>query len=133
MAEKKGGVIRFFAVVVITGVAIGVILGWPRNGDSNTKSSSTISRENKIRSELSYLMTEVDEIEWIEVDSNVVYVGFEPLPSDWEMIIKGAALRANRAIGSGAHVWAVKAANKGWRPGDSSYYGEVTARYGKIE
>lgn len=85
-----------------------------------------------LNKELSYL-SEVPEIVWYEIERNNVYIGFSPLPEDWEMIIKGAALTGNHAINFGCHVWAVDANKKGWRPGDSPFYGEVTARYGKLE
>ena len=85
-----------------------------------------------LNKELSYL-SEVPEIVWYEVERNNVYIGFSPLPEDWEMIIKGAALRGNQAINFGCHVWAVDANKKGWRPGDSPFYGEITARHGKLE
>ena len=49
------------------------------------------------------------------------------------MVIKGAAIAGNKAINFGVHVWAIKASEKGWRPGDGHFYKEVTARYGKIE
>lgn len=86
-------------------------------------------------SALSYLMQEVKEIKWIDIDSNNAYIGFNPVPRDWNMIIRGAALVANKATDFGFHVWAIDASkyNKGWKPGDGSYLGEVTARKGKIE
>jgi hypothetical protein len=90
------------------------------------------SREIILRQELSYL-NDIEEVAWYEVDDNDVIVGFEPLPEDWELVIRGAALRGNRAIDFGCHVWAVKAKDRGWRPGTGPYYGEVTARQGKIE
>jgi len=97
-----------------------------------SKSSSSNQQEQIIRNELQYL-NDVQEVSWFEVDDNNVYIGFSTKSYDLTLILRGAALRANAAIDFGVHVWAVKAANKGWRPGDGPYYGEVTARYGKIE
>jgi len=97
-----------------------------------SKSSSSNQREQKIKSELQYLYS-VEEIAWFEVENNNVYIGFKNKPDDLALILRGAALRANAAINFGVHVWAVKATNKSWRPGDGPYYGEVTARHGKIE
>jgi len=102
-----------------------------RNRQSEPASTS-VTRSQVLHKELSYL-TDISEVAWIEIERNDVYVGFNTLPNDWEMIIKGAAVRGNHAINFGCHVWAVSADKKGWRPGDSSCYGEFTARYGRIE
>jgi len=103
---------------------------------SSKKSSSTSSngnsKESKIKKELTYL-NDITEIAWYEVDDNDVFIGFSPIPNDWKTILKGAALRANKKINFGVHVWALNSNQKGWRPGDGRYIGEVTARYGKIE
>jgi hypothetical protein len=90
-------------------------------------------RWRRWRSALEYLEKEVEEIQWVEIVRNTAYVGFDPLPNDWEIVIKAAAITANRASDFGFHVWAVRASDRGWRPGDGPYYGTVTARYGKIE
>ena len=103
------------------------------NGGGRVKPSSVpVTQSQVLREELSYL-SDIPEVAWIEVEKNSVYVGFSLLPNDWEMIIKGAALRGNKATNFGCHVWAVDADKKGWRPGDSPFYGEFTARYGKLE
>ena len=94
--------------------------------------STSVTRSEVLRKELSYL-SDIPEVAWIEIEENSVYVGFNSLPKDWEMIIKGAALRGNNATNFGCHVWAVDANKKGWRPGDSPFYGEFTARHGKLE
>lgn len=104
-----------------------------RYGSRRTKPSSTsVTQSQVLREELSYL-SDIPEVAWIEIERNNVYVGFYSLPDDWEMIIKGAALRGNKAINFGCHVWTVDANKKGWRPGDSPFYGEFSARYGKLE
>ncbi len=86
----------------------------------------------KIMHRLEYL-NDVEEIVWVEIESNTVYIGFEPIPNDWKMIIDFAALYGNNVTGFGTHVWAVYGKRKGWRPGDSSFIGSTTARHGKIE
>jgi len=104
-------------------------------GDSQHTSSKRSSNDNiKLKSALNYL-NEINEVKWIDIDGNDVYIGFEPLPSDYKIICKSAALNGNRAINFGVHVWAIDASkyHKGWRPGDSPFYYTITARYGKIE
>ncbi len=83
---------------------------------------------------MSYL-SEIPEVEWHEIQRNNVYIGFKQLPSDWRIIINGAALRGNEAMNFGCHIWAIDANkfNEGWRPGDGPFYGEMTARYGKLQ
>jgi len=104
----------------------------PGDINGNVKQES-INTETLLKDAMSYL-SGISEIEWYEIYKNNVYIGFKTLPSDWRIIINGAALRGNETIDSGVHVWAINANkfSKGWRPGDGSYYGEVTARYGKI-
>lgn len=100
---------------------------------------STIVQQSKpnpiAENALVYLMKEVQEIKWLDIDGNNAYIGFTPIPKDWSMIIRGAAVAANKATNFGFHVWAIDAIkyNKGWRPGSGTYLGTVTARNGKIE
>ena len=102
---------------------------------SERSASSTAGqgREQTLRKCLSYLQNSVPEVAWVEVENNNIYIGFSRLPSDWQTVTKGAALNGNKAIGFGCHAWAVDAKYRGWRPGDGSYYGEFTARHGRIE
>ena len=105
--------------------------GTRKTEPKKTKSYGS-SREDKIKNELLYL-NDVQEVAWYEVDDNDVYIGFSPVPNDWNLIIRGAALRANKAIDFGVHVWALKGSQRGWRPGKGTYLGEVTARYGRVK
>lgn len=103
---------------------------------------SSIGREEMIRNELRYLTQDipgvvsgrVNEIAWIDVSSNNVYIGFSSRPNDMSLIIRGAALRCNRAINFSCHVWAIPAtSSRPWRGGDGPFYEEVTARNGAIQ
>lgn len=90
--------------------------------------------EQKILDAVAYL-DEIEEVAWHDVHGNDIYIGFYTQPADLQTICKGAALNANRAIGRGAHVWAVVGVKKGWHPSynrkPSAYH--CTARYGRIE
>jgi len=98
---------------------------------STTAHKSSSSRQSKVKSALSYL-NDIDEVAWVEIDDNNVYVGFDPSPSDMDAIIRAAAMTGNRAADFGVHVWAVKANQRNWRPGQESYLAEPSARHGKI-
>ena len=102
-----------------------------KSGSTKGKSSK-FSKTSVLKVELNYF-NDIKEITWWEVDDNHVYINFEPLPSDWNMIIRASALKGNKTTDFGVHVWAMTGKRKGWRPGDSGYTGSVTARYGKIE
>ncbi len=117
---------RVVVVLIIVTILIVII-----NVTGNNSGTGKIQRYGRLRQELAYL-SEIKEVQWYECEDNNVYVGFEPIPNDWQMIVKGAALRGNEAIDFGCHVWAVPANKYGWRPGDSSFLGEVTARHGRI-
>jgi hypothetical protein len=121
----------FLGDIVFTSLFVSIIIISAFSA-SCTKSSTSHSREQIITNELQYL-NNVEEIAWFEVEDNNVYIGFNTRPNDLTLILRGAALRANKAINFGVHVWGVKASQKDWRPGQGTYYEEVTARYGKIE
>ena len=133
---KKKGIGCFAVFLIAVGIfgAILIIGSLSSDGSksSTSRTSTSISREQKLRNELQYL-NDIKEISWFEVDDNDVYIGFRTRPNDLSLILRGAALRANKAINFGVHVWGVKSSQKGWRPGQGPYYEEVTARYGKIE
>ena len=89
--------------------------------------------QTALEERLTYL-NDIPEISWVEFDGNDVYIGFNKRPSDLGSIVRGAAAFGNKAYGFGVHVWAVPAAEKGWRPGKgSNSYCSATGRYGKVE
>ena len=102
------------------------------NNTQTINKPSHSSKEQKLKSLMVYL-DDISEVKWWEVDENTIYINFNPTPNDWKAIIRGAALGGNEKIGFGVHVWALNNKNRGWRPGDSGYLGNVTARYGKIK
>ncbi len=139
MSEKKRrnptvwvGALLILLIIVYIGTRD---TGKQRTRIPSTKSATTQkssgSRQSQVTNALSYL-NNIDEVAWIEVDDNNVYVGFEPIPSDMDAIIRAAALNGNRAADFGVHVWAVKATQRNWRPGQGSYLAEHSARHGKI-
>lgn len=139
----------YCALLIIAVVGLTMVSGawWLFSGSSGSSTPSafepaTTGREATIRQELRYLTQEVPglasgvvkEIAWIDVSSNNVYIGFSSVPADMSFIIRGAAIRCNRAINVGCHVWALPANSKRpWRGGDGPYFEEVTARNGRVE
>ena len=89
-------------------------------------------RAKVLRAELIYL-NDIPEIQWWEVVQNNIYISFSSAPNDYENIIRVAAMKGNKKIDFGVHVWALENQPAGWRPGHSPYLGEVTARYGEFE
>ena len=89
-------------------------------------------RAKVLRIELIYL-NDIPEIQWWEVVQNTVYISFSPVPNDYKKIIRMAAMKCNKKIDFGVHVWALDNQPSGWRPGDGPYLGNVTARYGVFE
>ncbi len=96
--------------------------------------SKTNTGKESLSGSISYLKS-IKEVEWVSVDGNDVYIGFNQFPNDFKTICKGAALRGNEEIDFGVHVWAIDANrySNSWRPGSGSYQYEVTARHGRIE
>lgn len=85
-----------------------------------------------LRAELAYL-NDIDEVAWVEIDGNNVYIGWDDPPGDLGAINRAAAMAGNRAIDFGVHVWSVKGGAPGWRPGGGPYLCETTARHGRLE
>ena len=67
------------------------------------------SRERTLKNRLAYL-ADIPEIEWFEIESNYVYLGFNKRPDDLYAVVPAAALHGNKAIDFGVHVWAVGSA-----------------------
>jgi hypothetical protein len=84
--------------------------------------------ENSVAETSLYYLEGLEEIKWVEVDGNAAYIGFDPLPTDWQMVIRGAAFKVSAETDFGFHAWAVRASEPGWRLGDGPYYGMVTVR-----
>ncbi len=97
----------------------------------STYSKSTTSTKS-LMTAMNYL-NDISEISWWEVDDNDVYINFEPLPSDWNMIVRAVALKGNKTTNFGVHVWVMSGKQKGWKPRDGGHLKQITARYGKIE
>ena len=117
-------------LVAVVAVCVAAIV-WT-TGCTEYSSSRTSDKEGKLESTVAYLK-DIDEVSWVEVEGNDVYIGFKSRPSDLTAIVGAAALHGNRATGFGVHVWAVDAKHTGWRPGSGPYFLELTARHGKIE
>jgi hypothetical protein len=129
--NKRNGSVQGCLIII---VAMVVFLLWLFSGDDASNTQKT-TQETTIRNSLDYLnATNTPEIAWIEINNNNVYIGFSKRTPDVSMIIRGAALRCNKAINFGCHVWAVPAdAKRPWKPGSGPYYDEATARGGKIQ
>ena len=118
-----------------------LIMAWLWHGcnevEDDIKGTLGIARnesamERKLQEAMSYL-NELYEVDWYEVDGNNVYIGFEPLPDDWQIVINGAALHGNKTTNFECHVWAINANQKGWRPGDGLFHGKATAYSGRLK
>lgn len=132
---SAGGVLGCLVLGLLLMGWCGSMLGDDPAGPAATNGSASRSREAVIRAELRYLDAQLTpEIAWMDIDDNNVYIGFSKRLDDMSMVIRGAALRCNKAINFGCHVWAVPADGaRPWRPGSGPYYEEVTARHGMIE
>ena len=67
--------------------------------------------------ELAYL-TEMPEVAFYDVDGNTVFIHFHARTAGADLIVRDAALRADRRLGSGAHAWGIVGGSPAWRPGD---------------
>lgn len=90
------------------------------------------NRQARLSQAMAYLK-QIPEVAWCDIEDNNVYIGFYPLPADWRVVLNGAALRGSETINFGFHAWACDGAVEHWRPGQKGYYGEQSARYGRLE
>lgn len=103
-------------------------------------------REQEVKSHFSYL-DDLGEVSWWRIDKNNIYIGFSERPkievdiiagtkfeSDpMDTIVRGAAVKGNKATDFGFHAWGVVSDNRQWRPGDGGFWVSHTARHGKIQ
>jgi hypothetical protein len=91
-------------------------------------------QKQNLSSAVSYL-SKIEEVRWLTIDKNNIYIGFNPVPDDMRGICNAAAINGNRKTNFGVHVWAVDASkhHKNWRPITGKCLYETTARYGKLE
>lgn len=98
-----------------------------------SKSITMLSNGNygtKLRARLNYLM-ELDEVQWVEVDDNSVYIGINTL-ADLKLICNAAAYVGNKDIGFGVHVYAIDARkHSNSASSKHTYVYNVTYRNGK--
>jgi hypothetical protein len=133
--QKKGCSIGCLTSTILVSLVIFVIfLQLGKSNQSSVPHRTSESKRANLISEMYYL-NKIEEIEWVEIVSNTIYIGFKSVPSDLKLICNAAALKGNRTINFGVHVWAIDSNKfqKGWRPGDGTYYYEVTARNGELE
>lgn len=120
---------KLFGVVVMIGV-VGCGLSDEERAAMDKKQAD---REQTILQELSYL-TEESDVAYVKVKNNNVYLGLKERSSDMSMMARGAALRCNKAIDFGCHVWVVDAvASEPFNEYTFKYWEEVTARGGRIQ
>ncbi|KMP11146.1 hypothetical protein UR09_04140 [Candidatus Nitromaritima sp. SCGC AAA799-A02] len=90
------------------------------------------SIETAIVSSLEYLR-DIPEINWIVVDNQNVIIGWKGLPALFNMINRGAAVKASNASGYPVHVWSVRHTQRKWKLGNTSYICKTLADNGKIK
>ena len=129
-AKQIGCFTSFFLIAVVLFV-IGSLTGEDKQATTKTTRETVEPIDPRLEKALAYLK-EIQEIGWVEIENNHIYIGWNSIPNDLSFVNRAAAVHGNRAIGSGFHVWSVDAGYEGWRPGDAPYYCETTARGGKV-
>ena len=118
------------AMSVVVVAALSVCWGCTKPTTQEANPPQEASREAILEETLSYLST-LEDVAWVHFDGNNVYVGFTRRPDDLDMVLRAAALKGNRAIDFGVHVWGIPADEP--RGSVDRVYGEASARYGKIK
>ena len=60
-----------------------------------------------VEKRLAYL-NDIEGVAQVAFEQNNVFIGFETLPDDYEVIVRAAAVHGNKALGRRVHVWACK-------------------------
>jgi len=139
---------RFFSIAIL-----GILFSCATNVQNNTeetiknKSKAKIvvkkskkffimkngsQREITIKISLSYLKDTNEDISQVKIDGNNVILKWSSIPSYFNLSNRAIAFNANRALGSGVHVWSVPNSHRGWNP-ITNYICTTTARYGKVK
>lgn len=106
------------------------------NVNNDIKMLRDTDKSLKLKKRLAYLL-DLEDIEWVCVDDNTVYIGFTQRPEDMKTVCNAAAYMGNKEIDFGCHVFAVDASkyqadniydwvNTSWK-----YMYEVTYRHGR--
>jgi hypothetical protein len=100
-----------------------------------SREQAKVMTEAIIKNKIPASIVDMDEIDWVEYDDEVVYIGFNKRPDDLKTMIDMWAIQANRELGSMVSVWAVVGEEKGWRPGNSASVNgyHAIARNGKTQ
>lgn len=81
---------------------------------------------------LAYLST-VEMVDWVEVEGNTIYLGFEPGTRNVGSFVEGAAVRFHRATDDDVWAWGIDGREPGWRAGDGPHLEKVVVRNGRVE
>jgi hypothetical protein len=116
--------------VVLAGCAF-LIWVWLEREDSRRKLEDfrQMDRGIKLRGAMIYLVHDPDYA-WCEVYGDNVVVGFHKWRSDMDGVVGPAAVKGSQATGRRCSVWAVPYDQRGFRPGDHSYWTKATAKSG---
>jgi len=81
--SKKESKKRTWLVIILllTVFSIPIFVGIHSSGNDR-RSSESPSKSTRLDSALKYLH-EIEEIRWIDIDGNSVYIGFDPLSDDY--------------------------------------------------
>lgn len=124
--------LMIIAILASGAIYLGVQIA-PESSSRPAADSEMTARRAAIVAALAYL-DDLDEVTAVKVPDrglrNNVLIGFASQPADLPMVVAGAALKANKAIGFGVHVWAVPPGQTSLPP--ERYLCEATARSGRI-
>ncbi len=90
-------------------------------------------KHNKLWEAITYLKS-VPEIAWIEIERDLIILGWDGYPARFSRINRTAAKRASKRVRGKIHVYSVKGDHRGWRP-DKNEEGHLcrsTAKGGRL-
>jgi ABC-type oligopeptide transport system substrate-binding subunit len=120
--------------IILSASIVGFVLFACVPGSNNSSSSSGAPRSSSSVSSSTFnYLNDINEVAWVQLNGNNLYIGFTSFPSDVAAIIRAAALTGNRETNFGFHVWAVEASRRDYAQNPGGRFFEVTARNGRIE
>lgn len=125
MSTTKQQLLILAGVMLAGVIAVGLL-------DDGSGPDPVAAADPTLAAAMAYL-EEIPDVAWHEVSRNTVHVAFSRVPGDLQAVIRGAALRGNRLLGRGVHVWVVSPAARAVRFDERSPTTAVTARSGAIE
>jgi len=79
---KQIGCFTSFLLIAVVLFVIGSLIGEDKQATTKTTRETVEPIDPRLQKALAYLTTEIQEIEWVQLEGNNVYIGWNSYPAD---------------------------------------------------